>query len=389
PKDNTAVGPEGNGDPANGDDPGGVNYVDVVSDGTAATPEFLISGSVPHIQRLGVEPGPCYTDNRLRPASDFAPVDAPSYTCVHAKLAPGHPLGFAVRALSTDPKTGLLDALSVDGGHLAQMPSGPGGFNATLASLPPQLMQDVTTRMPNPLCGDSVAPPCLPPQLSVQADRGAGQTSEDVRLEAKVEMGPISGFDLLGKLANATPLDQMSQRLDYEQAPSQWGSDGNGAPVRGVRLKVGTYTDQQGNHETAIRAGVNLPLPRYLDFYPIYSWNCSAQDPNVSTGAACADSSVSSDNNQGYDSTDLFIKLVGADNQHDGDNVDYLGRMAVLVQPFDGAGSQMVISGAPDPNNTTEFPMTLTGGQPLDQGQLKPDQANTWIPAPGASSVGP
>ena len=340
-----------NDDSGTGGDPGGRNYVRAITDPDG---RFHVDASVPHVRRLGASPEPCYTDQRVRPAAEFPSGRTPVYSCVRASVAPGRPLGFAVRSLDEEGT-----ALAVEEGHLHQAPLGDDGFEATIAAQPEEAALD-------PLCGPGVPQPCRVPQLSLENDRAAGQTADDTRLEARLLIGPL---DLLRKLRGAQPIDEASNRLDYELAPRDWPAD-----ARGARVKIGSGDDGEG----ALRIGLKVALPRYLDLYPPTSWSCAHVDVSA---ASCADPLVGEEWNFGHQSTDLFFKLVAAEDRHDGAGHGYLGRIALLVHPF-GDGGQIVLTGAKTPNGENAFGRQVTGAS-----SVSPETLHE-IPGDDASLLG-
>ena len=238
-----------NDDSGTGGDPGGRNYVRAITDPDG---RFLLRVGAPHPPPRG-EPGAVLRgrERAAAPRSGVPQRQTPVYTCVRASVAPGRPLGIAVRSLDEEGT-----ALAVEEGHLHQAPLGDDGFEATIAAQPEAAALD-------PLCGLNVPQPCRPPQLSLENDRVAGQTADDTRLEARLAIGPL---DLLRKLRGVQPIDEASNRLDYELAPRDWPAD-----ARGARVKIGTGEDG----ESALRIGLKIELPRYLDLYPPTSWSCT------------------------------------------------------------------------------------------------------------------
>lgn len=329
-----------NASPAAGADPGGTNHVTAVSDQDG---RFLLDASVPSIKRLAIAPGPCYTDDRVRPAVEFAAHQAPVYRCARVTAAQHKPLGFAFRSLDDGEQQ---RALAIEEGHIRQMPAGEEGFEATIATLPASLAD-------RKLCSGDVAPPCRPPVLSIENDRD-GQSPSDTALRARLLDGPLG---LLDTLERAEPSDEASARLDYDEAPRDWP-----AAAKGARLKIGTMGKQ-----TWMRAGLNLDLPRYLDLYSPSSWACKSLSPTATDPAAgeCQDAAVSSAANLGYESSDLFVKLVGAENHHDGTGHDYLGRVSLFLKPYDIGGSELVLTGAPPPDGTNGY-AAVQGGSSVN-----------------------
>ena len=336
---------------ASGDDPGGTNFAKLTTDPQG---RFHVKASVPGIRRLGIAPRPCLDDaGRYPDQQAFSANRIPTYRCVRATFAQGKPFGLAVRTL--DDKDNVL---AVEEGHVQEMPAGDGGFEATLAASPAAASQD-------PICGDDpdpndgvntiVAPPaCRPRMVALETDRTDAQSADNVRVEARLITGPL---DLLGPLKGRLPRDEASRRLDYERPAYEWGDmagPGGDVPVRGARVKIGTEAATSTTESrSALRAVFNLVLPRFLDLYPVTAWSCKHKDsPQPET---CDALGVSSKNNTGLESQDIFLRLIGAETGHDGVGVDYLGRVAALVTPVRGSGTQLVLTGAPDPDGRVPF----------------------------------
>ncbi|HEY1274806.1 MAG TPA: hypothetical protein VGF25_07840 [Thermoleophilaceae bacterium] len=320
-----------NRDPGGGDDPGGVNVVKAFSD---AQGRFYAKASLPAVKRLAVQPGPCYTDARVRPPGDFPADRRPTYLCLRASAAQNRVLGIAARSLDEDGQ-----ALALEQGHFDKLPGGEENLRATVAVPPDGSELD-------PLCGEGIAMPCRPPLLSLETDRADGQGPEDTRFEGRIAVGDL---DLIRRLGDVTPLDDSSRQLDFEQPPGEWPAE-----ARGARVKLGS---DAGRGAFALRAGLNFELPRFLDVYPPTIWTCTHLQPDPGD---CNASGVGPDRNRGLESTDLFLKLTGAESKHDGSDRDFLGRVAVLDQPF-GQGSQVVLTGAPEPDGRNGFGREVRG----------------------------
>ena len=339
-----------NDEPGDGDDPGGTDFVRAIA---APGGRFLLQASVPHVRTLGITPGPCDVSKEIPAASDFELAQQPVYRCLRAGVAPGLPLGVAFRTAEY-PEDVDADAdptvMAIEEGHISQMPAGDEGLEATLTTLPPSSPEQPSTLDDKPLCDAENPVPCRPPLMSVHNDRKQ-QSSADTTLEARMFMGTGK---LLESLRKAEPSDDVSSRLNYEEPPRLWE-----ALAKGARVKLGTQFGA-----SALRMGLNLGLPRYLDLYPPTSWSCKTmQDPPDAVVAYedCQNPLVSTHNNDGFDSSDLFFKLVGAEDKHGGSGHDYLGRVSLFVKPFDLFGTEIVLTGVRPPDHKDQFGNAAAG----------------------------
>ena len=158
--------------------------------------------------------------------------------------------------------------------------------------------------------------------LSLEAPRGGAAVPS---LRARLSTG---AKDLVvGKLLREAPADDdLVQQLGYEQAPKDFAE-------AGARVKVGTDQAPDGSELLGIRLNANLPLHQFLDLDPPTLWSCVHSRAEPRPGRRLRrrpDSDASSDANKGFESKDIFFKLVAADNHHDGSDVPFLGRVAVL-----------------------------------------------------------
>jgi hypothetical protein len=337
--------------------------------------DLNLSGSIPDVKRINMHPGPCNAnDPRFPSPSSFTIAgNAPEYKCVNVIAAQNKPLGVAVRTLDPDNS-----ALAIDQGHLDSVPGGAGGISATITKSPD------TVKLA-PTCGEGGSPPfCRPPLLSVSAPKASGQQSN---LEARMAIGDLG---LLGTLAGQRPSDVVSQQLDYEKNPHDFDHDG-------VRLKLGTQTAPDGSSLLGLRAGMKIPLPNFLDVYSPTVFTCQQKvlgDGNCLKGSDAA--AVSSDNNTGYESKDIQFKIVGTDNQPNGNGTPctgtptdcegtagaYLGRVAVFVHDFD-KGGDTIVTGAPDSNGAfgtkTWDPENLPPAGAYDDGLLLPSHFDVRV----------
>ncbi len=380
PGDDTLIAPPGPGfpatdlkgqagdagiDPDNADpgdasgDPGGHNYLSAALSGG----DVYGSLSVPHFKHFSLKPGPCYTDGRVRAAADLAAENDPHYRCVRVVMAQRDKVGLTFRA-QTAPGT----VLDLEDGQIDRMPAGDGGFSATIAQ--PAAGQDT-----DPWCEDAITAPqakCNPPLISLESDHdistpGPDGAGTDVVLRGRVNVGDP---DVIARLAGLGARDVVSSRLDYDQDFDAWD------PVsKGIRAKVGNAPavgrDGQPVSNQPRRVGatlaLNMSIPRYLDISPPIMWDCLHTGDSTSE---CNAPEVGSDQNTGRHSNDTFIKVVGSNTAHDGSDLPYLGRLALLVHDFETT-DEKVISGAPAPDDNSIF-------NPDGPGQLK-----------GASSLSP
>jgi hypothetical protein len=322
------------------DDGADENFVKVLGDDDLLS----LKGSIPSIKRIALRPGPCVTGDPRFPAPADFPVDLrPEYTCVNVIAAQGRPLGLAVR---TRDRTGQV--LSLDEGYLSSVPAGEDGILATLAKSP-----DAAKLGSACASGQQRSTPaegCRPPMLSVRAVKGQNQTSN---LQGRLAVGPQATVE---NLRAVVPLDQVSARLDYEQPVRDFQR-------RGARVKLAT-----GKAGFAVRAGLNLDLPNFLDVDQPLSYSCKRDsldggelDPD---DPACQQDDVSAEAGNGFESKEIGLRLVGADDVPLGTDVPTLGRAAVLVASLDD-GKQIVLTGAfpaDGPNGT--IPDDPTGSPP-------------------------
>ena len=172
----------------------------------------------------------------------------PEYQCLEAAVAGGKKLGLNVRTL--DAKNEVLE---VEEGHITAVPSG--GLKVTLGKSPDAAKLD-------PICGAAQGPDCRPPMLSLEAPRGGAAVP---RLRARLSTG---AKDLVvGKLLREAPADDISQFLDYEQAPKDFAGGGR---AREGRHRQGA----DGSELLGIRLNANLPLHQFLDLDPPTLWSC-------------------------------------------------------------------------------------------------------------------
>ncbi|MGH2951070.1 MAG: hypothetical protein ACRDKX_03400, partial [Solirubrobacterales bacterium] len=300
------------------------NYLKFFTD---AQGRFIARGSVPDIKRIAKRDGVCEPgDARFPDPGDYPPTKVPSYSCLNAIAAGGQKLGLAVRTLDAAD-----EVLELEEGHVTAVPSG--GLLVTLAKSPDAAGLD-------PVCADPQTDfPCRPPMLSLEAPRGGAAVP---RLRARLSSG---NKDLIeDKLLPQVPDDVISQNLNYEQAPKDFAE-------AGARVKVGTDESPSGEELLGIRMNANLPLHQFLDLDPPTLWSCkhddAHEDPNPETDCSAPAAKASSDFNEGFESKDIFFKLVAADDDHDGSDVAFLGRVAVLVHDYKAGGTQTVLSGAP------------------------------------------
>src|SRR5581483_4008071 len=102
------------------------NYVKLNSD--SGLGRTLIQGDVPDGRRIALSPAPCDpSDQRFQDPSLYPSTSAPSYTCVRADVAPGDPLGLAIRTLSPGTAGAPNQVTSVEDGLLNTVPAGAGG----------------------------------------------------------------------------------------------------------------------------------------------------------------------------------------------------------------------------------------------------------------------
>ena len=295
---------------------------------------FIARGSVPNIKRIAKRNGSCEVDARF-PTTPYPPAKVPAYSCLEANVAGNSKLGLNVRTL--DAKNEVLE---VEEGHITAVPSG--GLQVTMAKSPDAAGLD-------PVCDAAASQfPCRPPMLSLEAPRGGAAVP---RLRARLSTG--SKALIVNKLMPQTADDVISKQLNYEQAPSAFAE-------AGARVKVGTDKAADGSELLGIRMNANLPLHQFLDLDPPTLWSCKHDDahpnPNPLTDCAAPDNKASSDKNEGYESKDIFFKLVAADNHHDGSDVPFLGRVAVLVQDYKSGGTQTVLTGVPGQSGNAFLP---------------------------------
>jgi len=298
------------------------NYLKFFTD---AAGRFIARGSVPDIKRIAKRTGPCETDARF-PTSGYPATKVPEYSCLNAVVAGDQKLGLAVRTLDA-----ANEVLQLEEGHVTSVPSG--GLQVTLAKSPDAAGLD-------PVCTDpQTAFPCRPPMLSLEAPRGGAAVPH---LRARLSTG--SKDLIVNKMMGQVADDAISKQLNYEQAPKDFAE-------AGARVKVGTDQSPSGKELLGIRMNADLPLHQFLDLDPPTLWSCKHDDdhpdPNPATDCSAPDNQASSDKNEGYESKDIFFKLVAADNHHDGSDVPFLGRIAVLVQDYKSGGTQTVLTGAP------------------------------------------
>ena len=345
-----------NADPAGKPDQG-TNYIEMLQNVNA----LHAFGSVPAIQRIFMAKDRCIgADARFPDASTFPAPLRPEYTCINAQVGQGRPLGFAIRTLDVSG-----GALSVDEGHIDSVPAGSGGITAALTSVPDTLKLSPSCSLPN---APEFTPPlyCRPPLLSVNAPKATGQTSN---LEARLGIGPTA---VLSKLVGQSVLDAgTSSRLDLEQHPRDF-------TVQGARVKIGTQAKSGGGTDVGLRVGINLALPNFLDIDQPTAYSCRRDsamngcnaDPKLYNGDTTF---------KGFNAGDTFFKLVAANSGHDGSDVDYLGRVAMLYNNFDDGG-QIYLSGIPDGDNQT-------GGTPYNQENAPPVCGSAYLSNPACNGV--
>ena len=346
----------------------GRNYAKLMTAGGT----LRVMGSIPKIKQIGMRPEVCDpSDPRYPPAGLFTnPHKRPKFSCVSAIFAQERPLGIAVR--TKDVKTNQV--LALDDGHVDSMPGGDGGLKATLVTTPDDMRLA-------PVCKgatDAAAPDyCRPVQISIEAPQDPGQESN---LQAKLAIGDQA---LLSELEAVEPHDPISRdRLDYEQAPRHYAR-------RGVRLKVGSKVVGDDT-ATAVRGGLKLELPNFLDIDPMTSYSCK-HDEEANPGD-CSAADVSATSFNGFGAGDIFFKLSAADDAHDGvtyDNPDdpgYLGRVALLVHTFADKPTQLIVTGSPDPDpdhnhgGTSNFnPEHPAGPGEHDLGMLLPAHTDARV----------
>jgi len=330
------------------EDDGAHNYVKL-----AKTPERLyVAASVPAPERLAIAPRPCEVSANAAPAR--FPAGMAQYTCIQADAADGRRLGLAVRLLDESG-----NAVALEEGRISAMPDGEGGLQATLA----KTAADAKT---HPVCEKDVPLPCRPPLLTVVAPRAAGSPP---LLRAILSVGPQA---VIGDLRKAKPEDEMSRRTLFDERPGEWGDDNDGA-----RIKLG-----KGAEGTAIRAGLNLIVPRYLDL----------DSPTVVTG----------DNDAVKTFDDIALRLAASDEGPLGvegplpEPVHDLGRVALFSTDLgaaaankEAAPADLVLAGAPpetdvvDPQNPDDDidygPEHLPGPDDWDRGFVAPGYLDARI----------
>ena len=328
--DNT-VDPEA--DPRNDDNSSqnpGRNYLKLMSSG----PKMIALASIPKLKQIRLKPDVCDANDTRFPLLSGYGANQPEYNCIAALFAEHRPFGAAVRTIDLQS----TDVLSLDDVHVNSMPAGGGGLRVTLTKSPEALALE-------PVCGPGDQAPCRPVMLSVEALQAPNQFS---RLEGRLATGPYTMLE--GQLKPAIPMDNVSQRLLYNKRPHEYEHDG-------VRIKAGSR-ELNGEKQSAIRAGLKIELPNYLDLDPLTSYACKHVAPGNNT--SCNDADARPTRNLGFEAKDIFFKLVAADDHHDGSvlnsNGGYLGRVAVLVNSFGNQPSQVVLTGAPPvdgPDGTT------------------------------------
>lgn len=313
----------------------GRNYVTVGQDG----PYLRLRGSIPAIKRVGLAPGACNTNDPRFPDETlpaWGEGRAPSYTCIRAALGAGRPLGFAVRSR----KAGAAgnDVLALEEGHINAVPTAGDGLSATIGSSP-----SVNANLPN--CSDhedlpveTTAIPCKPELISLESTPAGGTPPE---LEARAFLGPQALVDQLG----TTPIaDSIGARLDYNKHPRDFEEDG-------VRVRIGTKKTgdpEPNDSQTAVRVGLKIPIPRWLDVTTPTFYSCARKViSNACEKTTDGDHSRTS-------ATDIFVSLIAADDARFGGTACsgsscYLGRVALAAHDFD-KNTDTIVTGAPPAN---------------------------------------
>ncbi len=351
-------------DPRN-DDGGRRNYLQLVKDHDG---RLLAEASVPDIRRIHLAPRPCDPDSAITPATGFGSRPLPDYKCVRAVVAPGRPLGLAVRTQEGNPG-GIdidpdLEALDLEEGHITQM---PGSLEVTLTKSP-------DSQKTLPRCSDPAPAPCRPPLLSLESSGNEGS-----QLQARLATGNTADLEALRR---AQPDDVLSRRVGFEDAPRQAGFP------RGARVKVGT-NEETG--DSALRLAAKLDLPRYLDLDPLVQFDCTHLEPTPDPATGCDAEDVGSEHNRGYETRDLAFRLVAADDKHFGTPAPArarLGRVALMAEPLSSKSpkAQIVLSGMPQPDGKDPVrALPALGASSMGSGRLpgEQDPSNKGFDAPG------
>ena len=327
------------------------NFIKVHQDGR----RMHLAGSIPNIRRLSLHPGACDPDDGRYPDPELVPEPKRAdLKCVEAGLAPGQPLGVSVRTRSKQPAVGddppKVDVLALDDLHLSELPNGSDGLRATIGKSPDAAAFDPVCQ-DNDNSGDPDVAECRPPLLSL---RSALLDGQDPELSGVLVAGEES---LITRLRDkAVPRDGISQRIPggYDLLPRD--------PTfpRGARIKIGSDAEA-----TALRAGLKLRVPKFLDVDQPTAFTCEQNQPGSTNAGNCHSEGVSSASNSGVASKDIAIKLVSAnDAPLQGYNDGYLGRVALLTHDFD-TGGQVIVTGAPPANGPSGTVTTNPENKPL------------------------
>lgn len=323
----------------------GGNYLKLIKDGDAV----LAQGAVQDVKQLELLPQPCWgtpdhPDARF-PRFDGVPLARPlTYMCVRAAANQGRPLGLTVRTRDGS------QILAIEDGLITRVPSG-GPLEATISATPAELAAA-------PACSSEHTPQsaerCQPPLVSVRAPRAANEPPGE--LSARV----VQGHDHVARAFDGGPdmvheavaVDELSQRIPFEQLPRDWGVDAHGEPRRGVRLKIGSGRIDAGASMIdgkAIRGGIKVELPQFLDIDSPYVFTCEqGADTSRCDGEKQVGSTLS--RWRGLEAQALRLRVVGAEDEPLGVQgvPGGLGRVALLSHDFT-AGSQAILTGPPAP----------------------------------------